>query len=140
MSSTKRRKPAAVKQRGRPKRVLDENVIVGLGSIGCTDEEIALIVGCTRKTLEVNYYPALQKSRAQMKMSLRRKQYQQAMEGHGWALIWLGKNLLGQSEKLETINRQGPPKTADPKDLDKMEELGWDMKEAEEKVNGVRSS
>jgi hypothetical protein len=122
--------------RGRPKKALDENIIAGLGGIGCTDEEIALILDCDNKTLTRNYGNCLRKSRATMKMSLRRKQFEQAMAGHGWALIWLGKNLLGQSEKLETINRTGPPKLADPKDQELAEQLGWEIKEAEEKADG----
>ena len=47
-------------------------------------------------------------------MSLRRKQYSTAMEGNATMLVWLGKNWLSQSDKLDTTSSDGsmsPPTT-----------------------------
>jgi hypothetical protein len=39
------------------------------------------------------------------KISLRRKQYSIAQEGNVTMLIWLGKNWLGQTDKLDIESR-----------------------------------
>jgi hypothetical protein len=44
---------------------------------------------------------AWEEGRMQGRASLRRKQFELAMRGHVVALIWAGKNYLGQSDKLE---------------------------------------
>jgi len=47
-------------------------------------------------------------------MSLRRIQYSTAMEGNATMLVWLGKNWLGQTDKLDTTSSDGsmsPPTT-----------------------------
>lgn len=93
---------------GKPKVELDEATIVSLGGIGCTNEEIALILGCSSDTLVRNYAECLQKSRATMKMSLRRKQFELAISGNLGALIWLGKNLLGQTDRMEHTRKDIP--------------------------------
>jgi len=45
---------------------------------------------------------AYQKGLSKMRRSLRSKQFQLAMEGSITMLIWLGKNELGQSDRLDT--------------------------------------
>jgi len=93
---------------GKPRKQLDPITIEALGGIGCTNEEIALILGCDDKTLTRNYGECLQKSRAKMKMSLRRKQFELAMTGNLGALVWLGKNLLGQTDRMENTRKDIP--------------------------------
>jgi hypothetical protein len=47
-------------------------------------------------------------------MSLRRKQYSTAMEGNATMLVWLGKNWLSQTDKMDTTSSDGsltPPTT-----------------------------
>lgn len=82
----------------RPVKQIDENLIDGLARIGCTDEEIGLIVGCSSDTLVRRYAERIKSGRAQMKMSLRRMQIRLAEEGNATMLIWLGKQNLGQHE------------------------------------------
>ena len=43
-----------------------------------------------------------------MKMSLRRKQFELAISGNLGALIWLGKNLLGQTDRMEHTRKDIP--------------------------------
>ena len=42
-------------------------------------------------------------------MSLRRKQYEVALSGNPSMLIWLGKNVLGQSDQVQQDVRDLPP-------------------------------
>jgi hypothetical protein len=75
-------------------------------SFGCTDEEIAAHMFVDSVTFHnfCKRYPDVRKlvnkAREDMKTSLRRKQVTVAMEGNPQMLIHLGKNLLGQSEKI----------------------------------------
>ena len=77
-----------------------------LASIQCTDEEIAAGLGCSQDTLargrkrEPDLDAAILEGRANGRMSLRRAQYQKAMDGNPAMLIWLGKQVLGQRENF----------------------------------------
>jgi hypothetical protein len=95
--------------KGRPKKVLTEDalkIIEGLARVMCTDEEICSILGCSRDILynpenEDLYRQAIEKGKANGKQSLRRKQYEIAMKGNSSMLIWLGKQWLNQTDKVE---------------------------------------
>ena len=77
-----------------------------LAGIQCTDEEIAAGLGCSQDTLargrkrEPDLDAAILEGRANGRMSLRRAQYQKAMDGNPAMLIWLGKQVLGQRENF----------------------------------------
>lgn len=43
------------------------------------------------------------------KMNVRRRQYTKAMEGDNTQLIWLGKNLLGQTDQPDVEAKDLPP-------------------------------
>lgn len=88
----------AGKKGGAPKKELDEDLILKLASILCTVEEIAEICGCCKDVLERRYMHILEKGRAEGRSSLRRAQYQLAMQGNPAMLIWLGKVYLKQKE------------------------------------------
>lgn len=95
--------------KGRPKKILTEDalkLIENLSRIMCTDEEIASILNCSRDVFytqenEELFRQATQKGKANGKQSLRRKQYEVAMKGNSSMLIWLGKQWLGQTDKVE---------------------------------------
>lgn len=89
---------------GRPPLELDESVIYQAAAILCTNEEIALLVGCSEDTLVRRFADLLKKGRAAGKMSLRRVQFKKALAGDTTAMIWLGKNILGQRDKVEVEN------------------------------------
>jgi hypothetical protein len=72
-----------------------------LAAIGCTDKEIAEIVGCSHDTLTRRFKDMLIAGRATGKASLRRKQWEVALSGNVTMLIWLGKQQLGQTDKQE---------------------------------------
>ena len=96
------------KKVGRPKKELDTNMIEKLASIFCTNEEISTIVGCHSDTLADNFSEYLKKGRDKGKMSLRRMQWEKAQTGNTTMLIWLGKQMLGQKDKIETSENNEP--------------------------------
>jgi|TARA_Y100000593_G_C4055620_1_gene211862 hypothetical protein len=96
------------KKVGRPKKELDTKLIERLSSIFCTNEEIASVVECHADTLADNFSEYLKKGRSRGKMSLRRMQWEKAQTGNTTMLIWLGKQMLGQKDRLETSEEAQP--------------------------------
>jgi hypothetical protein len=81
----------------RPRKPIDAEQVRKLAELGCTHEEIADVVGCSRHTLERRFAPELSRARACLNMSLRRAQMHQALRRRSVAmLIHLGKVYLGQ--------------------------------------------
>lgn len=92
---------------GRPKYQIDYKTLDDLCSIMCTGEEIAAILNIDYDTLNrrleeeghtgfTDYY---KRKSANGKKSLRRVQYDQAIDGNSTMLIWLGKQWLDQTDK-----------------------------------------
>lgn len=106
MSGTKAKNK---KKGGRPRFDFSDKLplVRKLASIQCTDEEIAAGIGCSQDTLargrkrEPDLDAAILEGRANGRMSLRRAQYQRAMDGNPAMLIWLGKQILGQRERVD---------------------------------------
>lgn len=88
----------------RPKLNIDPNLVEELAGIGCKNKEIAVIVGCSTDTLEGRFSAELEKGREHLKMSLRRWQLEAAKKGNVVMLIWLGKQMLQQTDKVEQTN------------------------------------
>lgn len=94
---------------GRPKKVIDYELVSKLASIHCTQEEVASVIGFNRKVFERDkkikevYDDGILKG----KSSLRRKQMELALAGNVSMLVWLGKQILGQTDKVhQTQNTQ----------------------------------
>ena len=83
---------------GRDKKVIDPEEVEKLAAIGCKDSEIADWFGIKQDTLRYNFADQLVKGRESLKQSLRRAQLSLALSGNAVMLIWLGKNILGQSD------------------------------------------
>lgn len=108
-------KKKAKKKMGRPLKQIDKKIFEGLCRIQCTQEEIAdafdcdvdtLTAWCKRTYLDSNgdgmtFSDVFRKKRGQGKVSLRRMQWKTAEAGNVTMQIFLGKNLLGQSDKQE---------------------------------------
>ena len=91
----KKNKPGA----GRPKKVLDVEMITKLSMIQCTPAEMGYILDCDYRTLVKHHGDIIEAGKANGKMALRRKQFEVAMTSNNAAmLIWLGKNWLNQQE------------------------------------------
>lgn len=87
---------------GRPLKKIDPEHVEALAGLGATVDEIAIALGTTDVTLRKRFLPIIEKGRAKFKVSLRRKQAQLAMSGNVTMCIWLGKQLLGQTDKVES--------------------------------------
>ena len=85
----------------RPPLKLDEDLILKLAQIHCTDREIAAIVGCSVDTLDRRYAELISKGKEQGKMTLRRNLWQLANKGNLSACIWLSKQHLGMRDKFD---------------------------------------
>lgn len=86
---------------GRPKAVIDGDLVEKLASIGCTDKEIAMAANTSIDTLGRRFAERMEKGRENGKTRLRKKQLEVAMTGNVTMLIWLGKQMLNQAEKVE---------------------------------------
>lgn len=93
------------RRRGRPRVALDAGQVERMAALGCTVDEIAGVFRCSGRTLQRHFCHPLERGRAMMRIALRRKQFELAEAGDCTMLIWLGKQLLGQSNKVETRSR-----------------------------------
>ena len=90
------------KKKGRPKKYnLDTEQVEKLASFGCTNTEIASFFDCSETTLTRNYGGFLTKGRNKGKIRLRQLQMQAAERGNVSMMIWLGKQMLGQTDRQE---------------------------------------
>jgi hypothetical protein len=91
----------------------DMDVMKRAASIGCTVEEIAAVLGMGRSTFygQMERYPeikeALEEARENGRATLRRIQWQRANAGSDTMLIWLGKNMLKQTDRTELLGKDG---------------------------------
>ena len=69
-----------------------------LSKFGMTNIEIADFFGCDESLIRKSYSEYLTKGRAEMKLRLRQLQWKSAEKGNAVMHIWLGKQILGQSD------------------------------------------
>lgn len=84
--------------RSNNKRVITPNEVEQLAKYGMTDREIADFLGIKEDTLRYNFAEHLLKGKIELKRTLRMTQIKVALSGNVTMLIWLGKNILGQSD------------------------------------------
>jgi hypothetical protein len=87
----------------RPKKQIDPKLVQDLAAIGCKTTEIATILGVSVDTLDRRFADEMEKGRSNLRASLRRWQLEAAKKGNVAMLIWLGKQMLGQTEKVEQV-------------------------------------
>lgn len=75
-----------------------------LAAIGCTQEEMAHVLGLSVATIRRRFKAQIARGRASMAVSLRRKQWAAAKKGNVTMLIWLGKQYLGQKDRQEVVH------------------------------------
>jgi len=93
---------------GRNKVIVPKDEVFKLAQIGCKNQEIADWFGVDENTLTYNFSEELLKGRESLKQSLRRAQLKLALGGNATMLIWLGKNILGQSDNPINSESQQP--------------------------------
>lgn len=89
---------------GRPKSQIDEEQVRALAEIQCSYEEIAAVLKTTRQTLQNRFREVVEDGWKAGKTGIRREQMKLAMGGNVTMLIWLGKQFLGQADKVENEN------------------------------------
>ena len=96
---------------GRPKIEIDVDQFEKLCNIQCTKEEIAGWFNCSEDTIENfckkeykdTFSAVFKRHSGKGKVSLRRNQFKLS-ETNVTMAIFLGKQYLGQSDKIETVN------------------------------------
>jgi hypothetical protein len=94
---------------------MDLDQVERAASIGCSYEEIAVIVGMARSTFyqrladNPDIKDLIDQGKARGKSTLRRLQWQRAQGGSDTMLIWLGKNVLGQTDRTEISGNKEAP-------------------------------
>lgn len=92
--------PEAKGTAGRPKHKFsaeETEMVKRLSELFCSQEEIAYAMGCSRSVLR-HYTDLIAEGKAQGRVKLRRAQMSKALEGNPTMLIWMGKQLLSQSD------------------------------------------
>lgn len=96
--------------------------LIAMAQIQCTAEEIAGVFGISPDTLDrrikergyAGFAELYKKHSDEGKASLRRMQWKAAEEGNPTLLVWLGKQMLGQTDKRDFTSSDGTmtPKAA----------------------------
>lgn len=76
-----------------------------LSAMQCTDEEIAAWFGVTRKTIErrrkvAKFAQIMDRGKAKGRISVRRMQMKLLEQGNATMGVWLGKQILGQTDQI----------------------------------------
>lgn len=95
----------AARKRGRPAKEINLAAVQALAQLGCGNKEIAAALGVSLRTIESrrrdpDFQEAMERGEANGNIALRRKQFNLAMAGDRTMLIWLGKQRLGQKDKI----------------------------------------
>ena len=94
-------------------KTVDKRLVWKLATMMCTHDEIADVIGCSRKTLARKYGDLIDKGRSVGRQSLRRAQFEKAIgDKDPRMLIFLGKQYLSQKDN--------------PEDKDTNQPLPWD--------------
>jgi hypothetical protein len=94
---------------GRPRAVIDILAVERAASVGCPVADIAAILGVSIATFynhmerDPAIAEAIDKGRGQGRGSVRRRQFEKAMDGSDTMLIWLGKVMCDQKETSAVI-------------------------------------
>lgn len=87
----KNRRPVKVKD-------IDREQVWRLACMQCTLREIADVVGVSHETVRKHFGDLIEKGHSVGKKSLRRAQFEKAMNGSDRMLVWLGKQYLNQKD------------------------------------------
>ena len=84
--------------RGPTQRIVPPDEVYYLAALGCSNREIADWFGVHENTLSYNFKDYILKAKEETKQKLRQAQLKAALTGNVTMLIWLGKQMLGQSD------------------------------------------
>jgi len=86
---------------GRPKLPISAEQVKQLASYGCSNGEIASFFSCDESVIRRRFAVNVKKGKNLGKTRLRQKQMAVALNGNVSMLIWLGKQMLGQTDKQD---------------------------------------
>lgn len=86
----------------KPKLDINGEQVEKLAMLGCTVVDIAFILDCSTDTLHRRFAAELDKGRAKKRTKLRQLMWQSAEKGSVAMQIFLSKQYLGFSDKIET--------------------------------------
>ena len=86
-------------------RIVDERKLRELAEAGCSNAEMAAILGVSVAALTIHWRGVIEESRAKLGLTLRQLQISRARKGDTTMLIWLGKQILKQSDKITTVSK-----------------------------------
>ena len=96
---------------GRPKKELDREQVYKLALMHCSMQEMADFFKVDVKTIRTNNSQEITKGKAEGKIRLRKKQFEVAEKGNVSMLIWLGKQVLSQSDQQNGDDFESLPLT-----------------------------
>lgn len=92
--------------RGENQTVIDPREVEKLASLWCSINEMADYFNVPINTFKYNFIDVIKKARADTRRTLRQAQIKVALSGNVTMLIWLGKNILGQSDAPEELESE----------------------------------
>lgn len=93
---------------GRDNKIVIPDEVELMASLGCPDREIAEYFGVNEDTLRYNFKNYLLNGKQNLRSGLRKAQLRVALEGNPTMLIWLGKQLLSQSDTIYNTDALQP--------------------------------
>jgi hypothetical protein len=95
------RRPVKVKD-------VDRELVWRLACMQCTLREIADATGVSHMTISKHFGDLIEKGKGVGKKSLRRAQWDKALNGDTKMLVWLGKQYLSQKDQPDTGDDNQP--------------------------------
>lgn len=82
---------------------IDPEILENLGAVGCTIAEVAGFFRCSERTIYTRiktdpWRSAWERGQGRGRATLRRMQWKAAQRGNPTMLVWLGKQMLGQTD------------------------------------------
>jgi len=94
---------------GRKRADIDLDQLVKLAEIGCSTDEMGDFFGVDGSTIRRKYTAVLKQVKAKTKARVRQAQLDSALNGDRTMLIWLGKQMLSQSDTGERNDDNNKP-------------------------------
>lgn len=89
------------KRRGPAPILLDPKQVFQLAKLGATNVEIAKFFNVSEAFIRKRYTDIVEAGRTNIKLRLRQAQVREALNGNVTMLIWLGKQMLNQTDQGE---------------------------------------
>lgn len=116
----------------RPRKEISWADVEKLCGLQCTHDEISWFLGVSEDTLTrackrehgITFAEYFAQKRGMGRISLRRAQWQAAQKGNVTMLIWLGKQYLGQTDKIVQTDQEQDRPLEDLSDSDLLKMRG----------------